>query len=58
MKEQSNKKEWKYNRIVKDLHTPKYRQRVKKSKQKYVSNKESIQEGLEEYLKEEKGTTP
>jgi len=50
MKEISKKKQWKYNSVVKDLHTNKYRQRIKQPKQSYETEEESIQEGLEEYF--------
>ena len=55
MKEIPRKKQWKYNAIVKDLHTTKYRQRVKKPKQSYENEEESIQEGLKEYFRNPKG---
>jgi hypothetical protein len=50
MKEEPRKKQWKYNAYVKDLHTNKYRQRIKKPKQSYESEEGSIQDGLEEYF--------
>jgi hypothetical protein len=50
MKEVSKKKLWKYNSVVKDLHSPKYRNRVKKPKEKYETNEKSIKDGLEEHL--------
>ena len=57
MKEISKKKQWKYNSVVKDLHTNKYRQRIKQPKQSYETEEESIQEGLEEYFhNEEEGS--
>jgi len=49
MKEVSKKKQWKFNRVVKDLHSPKYHQRIKQPKQKYDSEEESIKEGLDDY---------
>jgi hypothetical protein len=55
MKEIPKKKQWKYNPIVKDLHTSKYKQRIKKPKQRYKNEKESIQEGLKEYFRNPKG---
>jgi hypothetical protein len=59
MKEISKKKQWKFNKVVKDLHTPKYHQRVKQSKQKYESEEESIEEGLEDYhLNKGESSTP
>jgi len=55
MKEVSKKKQWKFNRVVKDLHSPKYHQRIKQPKQKYDSEEESIKEGLDDYhLNEDK----
>jgi|TARA_R110000744_G_scaffold100291_2_gene193314 hypothetical protein len=50
MKEEPRKKQWKYNTYVKDLHTNKYRQRIKQPKQSYESEDGSIQDGLEEYF--------
>ena len=55
MKEIPRKKQWKYNPIVKDLHSSKYKQRIKKPKQSYESEEESIQEGLKEYFRNPKG---
>ena len=55
MKETPRKKQWKYNSYVKDLHTTKYRQRIKQPKQSYESEEESIQEGLEEYFDNPEG---
>ena len=55
MKNISKKKQWKYNPIVKDLHTNKYKQRIKPQKQSYESEEESIQEGLEEYFHNKDG---
>jgi len=55
MKEISKKKQWKYNAVVKDLHTNKYRQRIKQPKQSYETEEESIQEGLEEYFHNTEG---
>ena len=55
MKEIPKKKQWKYNPIVKDLHSSKYKQRIKKPKQSYESEEESIQEGLKEYFRNPKG---
>ena len=49
MREVSKKKQWKYNRVVKDLHTPKYHQRIKPKQKAYDSDEESIKEGLDEY---------
>tara|TARA_R110000744_G_scaffold144841_2_gene256982 strand:- start:2879 stop:3052 length:174 start_codon:yes stop_codon:yes gene_type:complete len=50
MKEESKKKQWKYDRIVKDLHTTKYHQRVKKPKERYEKSAKSITDGMEEHL--------
>ena len=50
MKEVFKKKMWKYNKVVKDLHSPKYHQRVKKTKEKYETKENDIKDGLEEYL--------
>ena len=59
MKEVSKKKQWKFNRVVKDLHSPKYHQRIKQAKQKYESEEESIKEGLEDYhLNKGENSTP
>jgi len=55
MKEIPRKKQWKYNPIVKDLHSSKYKQRIKKPKQSYENEEESIQEGLKEYFRNPKG---
>ena len=49
MREVSKKKQWKYNKVVKDLHTPKYHQRIKPKQKAYDSDEESIKEGLDEY---------
>mgnify|MGYP003147032004 CR=1 FL=1 len=59
MKEVSKKKQWKFNRVVKDLHSPKYHQRIKQPKQKYDSEEESIKEGLDDYhLNKGESSTP
>ena len=50
MKEIPRKKQWKYNSIVRDLHTNKYRQRVKKPSSKHDTTKESISKGLADYF--------
>lgn len=48
MKEQSKKQRVRYNPIAKDLRTPKYKQRIKRSKSKY-DEKYNIDEDLEVY---------
>ena len=48
MKEQSKKQRVRYNPIAKDLRTPKYKQRIKRSKSKY-DDKYNIDEDLEVY---------
>ena len=48
MKEQSKKQRVRYNPIAKDLRTPKYKQRIKRSKSKY-DEEYNIDEDLEVY---------
>tara|TARA_R110000824_G_scaffold50472_1_gene140926 strand:+ start:1931 stop:2101 length:171 start_codon:yes stop_codon:yes gene_type:complete len=50
MKQEPKKKQWKYNSIVKDLHTNKYRQRIKPSKQK--DGEDTLNDMLEEYYED------
>ena len=48
MKGQSKKQRVRYNPIAKDLRTPKYKQRIKRSKSKY-DEEYNIDEDLEVY---------
>jgi len=48
MKQEPKKKQWKYNPIVKDLHSNKYHQRIKPSRPKSKDDFD-MEEELEEY---------
>ena len=48
MKEQSKKQRVRYNPVAKDLRTPKYKQRIKRSKSKY-DEEYNINEDLDVY---------
>ena len=56
MKQEPKKKQWKYNPIVKDLHSNKYHQRIKPSRPK-DKDAFDIEEELEDYYKDKEGET-
>ena len=53
IKKQSKKQQARYNLIAKDLRTPKYKQRIKRSKNKY-DEKYDIDKDLEAYYEDAK----
>ena len=48
----TNKKQWKYNPVAKDLGTTKYRQRIKRHRSPYDVNQFDIEDELTEYYEQ------
>ena len=48
----TNKKQWKYNPVAKDLGTTKYRQRIKRHRSPYDDNQFDIEDEVTEYYEQ------